>query len=70
MKRNFFNNLKILAFVLNIIQETILALKERKVILDNSFFHLAWLDVVIKKLPYKDNVLFYNHCITKINKWF
>ena len=41
MRRNFFDDLKILAFVLNLIQETVLALEERKVILDDSFFHLA-----------------------------
>ena len=70
MRRNFFDDLKILAFVLNPIWKTVLTLKERKVTLGNSFFHLVQLNAAIKKLPRKDNISFYNYCIIKINKQF
>ena len=70
MRRNFFNNLKILVFVLNLIQEIVLALKERKVTLNDSFFHLIWLDAAIKKLLRKNNVSFYNYYIIEMNERF
>jgi len=41
MRRNFFDDLKILAFVLNPIRETVLALEGRKIMLGDSFFYLA-----------------------------
>jgi len=70
LRRNFFDDLKILAFVLNPIRESVLALEGRKVTLGDSFFHLARMGAAIKKLPRKDNVLFYDYCITKMNKRF
>lgn len=38
LRRNFFDDLKILAFVLNPIRESVLALEGRKVTLGDSFF--------------------------------
>jgi len=40
-ERHFFNDLKILAFVLNPIQEIVLALEGRSITLSDCFFHLA-----------------------------
>ena len=68
--RNFFDDLKILAFVLNPIRECVLALEGKRVNLGDCFFHLAKLDAVIKKLPKKDNISFYNHCVSVMNKRF
>lgn len=68
--RNFFDDLKILAFVLNPIRETVLALEGKKVTLGDCYFHLARLGAAIKKLPRRDNVTFYNHCVSKMNERF
>jgi hypothetical protein len=68
--RNFFDDLKILAFILNPIRETVLALEGRKVTLGDCFFHLARLGTAIKKLPKRYNISFYNHCMKKMNSRF
>ena len=68
--RNFFDDLKILAFILNPIRETVLALEGREVTLEDCFFYLARLGAAIKKLPKRYNVSFYNHCIKKMNSRF
>ena len=62
-RRNFFDDLKILAFVLNPIREIVLVLEGRNVTLGDCFFHLARLGAAIKKLLRRDNILFYDHCI-------
>src|SRR6266540_3895640 len=68
--RHFFDDLKILAFVLNPIREIVLALESRSVTLGDCFFHLTRLGTAIKKLPRKDNTSFYEHCILKMNTCF
>jgi hypothetical protein len=68
--RNFFDDLKILAFVLNPIREAVLALEGRNVTLGDCFFHLAQLGAAIKKLSRKDNISFYHHCVSKMNTRF
>lgn len=68
--RNFFDDLKILSFILNPIRETVLVLERRKVTLGDCFFHLARLGAAIKKLPKRYNVSFYDHCIKKMNSRF
>ena len=68
--RNFFDDLKILAFILNPIRECVLALEGKRVNLGDCFFHLAKLGAAIKKLPKRDNVSFYNHCVSVMNKRF
>src|SRR6266508_1499806 len=68
--QHFFDDLKILAFVLNPIREIVLALKGRSVTLGDCFFHLARLGMAIKKLSRKDNTSFYKHCILKMNTHF
>ena len=47
--RHFFDDLKILAFVLNPIREIVLALKGRSITLGDCFFHLVQLGTAIKK---------------------
>lgn len=68
--RNFFDDLKVLAFVLDPIRETVLALEGKKVTLGDCYFHLARLGATIKKFPRRDNLSFYNHCISKMNARF
>lgn len=68
--RNFFNDLKIIAFVLNPIRECVLELEGKRVTLGDCFFHLAKLGAALKKLPKRDNTSFYNHCISAMNKRF
>src|SRR6266496_5180424 len=68
--QHFFDDLKILAFVLNLIRKIVLALEGRSVTLGDCFFHLARLDTAIKKLSRKDNTSFYEHCILKMNNRF
>ena len=66
--RNFFDDLKIIAFVLNPIRECVLELEGNRVTLGDCFFHLAKLGAALKKLLKRDNTSFYNHFISVMNK--
>lgn len=68
--RNFFDDLKILAFVLNPIRETVLALEGKRVTLGDCYLNLARLGAAIKKLPRNDNITFYHHCVSTMNTRF
>lgn len=68
--RNFFDDLKILAFVLSPIRETVLALEGKKATLGDCFFYMVRLGAAIKKLPRRYNISFYNHCVLKMNTRF
>ena len=66
---NFFNELKVLAFVLNPLCKTILALERRTADLSGCYLGLAHISLAIKKLP-QFNSEFRNYCIEKINERF
>ena len=68
--RNFFDDLKILAFVLSPIRETVLALEGKKATLGDCFFYMARFEAAIKKLPWRYNISFYNHYVLKMNTRF
>ena len=59
-----------MAFVLNPIRETVLALEAQLASLADCFLGLAHLSAAIKKIPYYANISFYNHCVTKMNFYF
>ena|SRR6266496_2417081 len=66
---NFFNELKVLAFVLNPLCKVILALERRTADLSDCYLGLAHISLAIKKLL-QFNSEFRNHCIEKINERF
>ncbi len=59
-----------MAFVLNPIRETVLALEARSASLADCFLGLVRLSAAIKKIPHHANISFYNHCVTKTNSRF
>ncbi len=67
---NFFNELKVLAFVLNPLCKAVLGLERRTADLSDCYLGLARISFVIKKLPCQFNSEFHNHCIEKINERF
>jgi len=67
---NFFNELKVLAFVLNPLCKAVLALERRTADLSDYYLGLARISFVIKKLLRQFNSEFRNHCIEKINERF
>ena len=68
--RNFFSELKILAFVLNPLRKTILSLEARTATLADCFLSIARLGAVLKNLPRDFNLNFRNHCHLVMNKRF
>ena len=66
--RNFFSDLRILAFVLEPLRKAVLALEARSATLADCFFSLARLAAMLNKLPKTFNPGFCNHCIKVINK--
>jgi hypothetical protein len=66
----FFNELKILGFVLKPLCDTILSLERRTANLSDCYVGLARIAMVMKKLPRNFNSEFRNHCIAMINKRF
>jgi hypothetical protein len=68
--RNFFSDLKILAFVLNPLRKTILSLEARTATLADCFLSIARLGAVFKNLPQGFNCSFRNHCHLIMNKRF
>jgi|SRR5829696_555050 len=68
--RNFFSDLKILAFVLNPLRKTILSLEARTATLADCFLSMARLGAVLKNLPRDFNRDFRNHCHSVMNKRF
>src|ERR1043166_2671197 len=67
---NFFNELKVLSFVLNPLCKAVLALKKRTADLSDCYLGLARISVAIKKLSRQFNAEFRNYCIEKINVRF
>lgn len=67
---NFFNELKVLGFVLNPLCKAVLALERRKADLSDCYLELAHISLAIKKLPRQFNSEFRNYCIERINARF
>jgi hypothetical protein len=67
---SFFNELKVLAFVLDPLCKNILALERRTADLSDCYFGLACISAAIKKLPCEINAEFRSYCIEKINTRF
>lgn len=65
---NFFNDLKILAFILKPLCNTVLSLERRSANLSDCYLGLAYIAASIKKLPRNFNQEFKKHCISKINR--
>ena len=65
---SFFNDLRMLAFVLKPLCNMILALERRTADLSDCYFGLACISAAIKKLPCQINQEFRNHCIKTNNK--
>ena len=65
--RNFFSDLRILAFVLEPLRKAVLALEARSATLADCFLSLARLATVLNKLPESFNPSFHNHCAKVIN---
>jgi hypothetical protein len=68
--RNFWSDLKILAFVLDPLRKAILALEARKATLADCFLSLIRLAAVMKSLPRSFNKSFRNHCHQVMNERF
>jgi hypothetical protein len=68
--RNFFSDLRILAFVLEPLRKAVLALEARSATLADCFFSLARLAAVLNKLPKTFNSGFRNHCVKVFNERF
>ena len=68
--RNFFSDLKILAFVLNPLRKTILSLEARTATLADCFLSIARLGSALKNLTRDFNRGFRNHCHIVMNKRF
>src|SRR5204863_43670 len=66
--RNFFSDLRILAFVLEPLRKAVLALEARSATLADCFFSLARLAAVLNKLPKTFNPGFRSHCVKVINE--
>lgn len=67
---NFFNDLKVLAFVLNPLCDAVLELERRTADLSDCYLGLARISFAIKRLPRNFNSTFRNYCIEKINERF
>ena len=68
--RNFFDDLKILAFVLNPLRKAILSLEARTATLADCYLSLIRLGAVLKNLPRSFQQDFRNHCYDVMNKRF
>jgi hypothetical protein len=68
--RNFFSDLRILAFVLELLRKAILTLEARSATLADCFLSLARLTAVLNKLPKSFNPSFRSHCVKVINEYF
>lgn len=67
---NFFNELKVLGFVLNPLCKAVLALERREADLSDCYLELARISLAIKKLPHQSYSEFRNYCVEKINTRF
>ena len=67
---SFFNDLRILTFVLKPLYNIVLALERRTADLSDCYFGLACIFAAMKKLPRQINQEFRNHCIKTNNKRF
>ncbi|GES90541.1 ribonuclease H-like domain-containing protein [Rhizophagus clarus] len=65
---NFFNDLKVLAFILKPLCDTILLLERSSANLSDCYLGMACIAASMKKLPRTFNQEFKNHCISMINK--
>ena len=66
--RNFFSDLRILAFVLELLRKAVLALEAKSATLADCFLSLARLAAMLNKLPNSFNPGFHNHCAKVINE--
>ena len=66
--RNFFSDLRILAFVLEPLRKAVLALEARSATLADCFLSLARIAAVLNKLLKSFNPGFRNHCTKVINE--
>ncbi|CAB4437110.1 unnamed protein product [Rhizophagus irregularis] len=60
---NFFNDLKVLAFILKPLCDTVLLLERSSANLSNCYLGMAYIAASMKKLPRTFNQEFKNHCI-------
>lgn len=67
---NFFNELKVLAYVLKPLCNAVLALERRTADLSDCYLGLARISYAIKKVPRQFCNSFRNYCINKINERF
>jgi hypothetical protein len=65
----FFNELKILRFMLEPLCKAVLALERKSANLSDCYFILACISAAIKKLP-EFNTDFRNYCVEKLNSRF
>ena len=68
--RNFFSDIRILAFVLEPLRKAVLALEARAATLADCFLSLVRLAAMLNKLPRSFNPGFRNHCVKVINEHF
>src|ERR1044072_7020877 len=68
--RNFFSDLKILAFILNPLRKGILSLEARTATLADCYLNMAKLGAALKNLPKIFNRDFRNNCHIVMNKRF
>jgi len=68
--RNFFSDLRILAFVLDPLRKAVLALEARSATLADCFLSLARLAAALNKLPKSFDPSFRSHCVKVINGRF
>ena len=66
--RDFFSNLRIIAFVLDPLRKAVLSLESKTVTLSDCFLSLARLAYTLKKLPSSFNSVFRNYCVKVINR--
>jgi len=66
--RDFFSNLRVLAFVLDPLRKAVLSLESKTATLSDCFLSLARLAATLKKLPSSFNPAFRNHCVGVINR--
>ena len=66
----FFSDIRILAFILELLRKAVLALKARAATLADCFLSLVRLAAVLNKLPKSFNPSFHNHCVKVINERF
>jgi hypothetical protein len=65
---NFFNDLKVLSFIIRPLHDTVLLLERRTANLSDCYLGLAYIGACLKKIPRNFSREFKSHCISMINK--